>query len=80
MKTIPIDEIKVDMVSVESSNVAYIGYNTEAVILAIQMINGSLYYYLDVPIVVYEELLKSKIIGSYLCRNIKGKYRYVRIN
>ena len=87
METVPIDEIKVDMISVKSSNVARIGYSESAIILAIEMLDGNLYYYLDVPIEHYNELLhcndsipgKIKSIGSYLHRNIKGKYRYIRI-
>jgi hypothetical protein len=80
MKTIPIDEIKVEMVDVKSSNVAKIGYNKKAIILAIEMLNGNLYYYLDVPEIIYNQLLTAPAIGSYMWRNIKGKYRYVKIN
>lgn len=80
MEIIPINEIKVNMVNVKSSNIARIGYNEKAVILAIEMLNSNLYYYLDVPRLIYEQLLTAPAIGSYFSINMKGKYRYVRIN
>lgn len=79
MKTIPINEIKVDMVAVKSANVASIGHNAIEQILALEFINDTLYYYLDVPRYHYDELLRVPSIGSYLHRNLKGHYRYVRI-
>lgn len=74
-----IDEISVQTMPVKSSNVAAIGFSSEYGILAVEMINGSLYYYLDVPKIIYDQLLSSPAIGSYMWRNVKGKYRYVRI-
>jgi hypothetical protein len=74
-----IDEINVDMVPVESSNVAKIGYNEKETILAFEMQDGNLYYYLDVPKLHYDNLLICASIGSYMHRNIKGNYRYIRI-
>jgi len=88
MKTIPIDQIKVDMVDVDSSNVSKIGYNDEWIVLAVEMINGNLFYYLDVPKIHYNELLKCntnigryeiKSIGSYLRLNLYGSYRFIQI-
>ena len=89
MKTIPIDEIEVKMTSVNSSNVAKIGYSEEWIILAIEMLNGHLFYYLDVPKNVYDELLATQTnipgheitsIGSYMNRFLKGHYRFIEMN
>lgn len=79
--------VQVEMVAVESPNVAAIGYHSERVILAIEMNDGHLYYYLDVPIEHYEGMLKCnqnipgelQSIGAYMRLNLKGNYRYIRI-
>jgi hypothetical protein len=82
-----IDTIEIDLIPVESSNVSGIGFNPESEILAIEMNDGHLYYYLDVPIKHYNGLLQCSknipgtitSIGSYLHRNIKGHYRYIQM-
>ena len=81
------NELKIEVIPVDSSNVSGIGYDTESQTLAIEMLDNHLYYYLDVPIEHYNGLLNCKnagrweisSIGSYLHRNLKGSYRYVRI-
>lgn len=81
------NDIKISIVKVKSSNVQGIGYHDKYQILAIQMNNGKLFYYLDIPKKHYEGLLRCnqgnideiKSIGSYLHRNIKGYYRYTLI-
>lgn len=88
MEKIPVDQIEVDIVDVNSSNVSRIGYNKKWVVLAIEMLNGHLFYYLDVPIDIYDGLLHTQkaiagveitSIGSYMNLYLKGKYRFVQI-
>ena len=79
METISYDEIKIEMIHVSASNVAQIGFHEEYQITAIEMLNGCLYYYLDTPKEEFEGLKNSPSIGSYLHRNYKGTYRYIRI-
>lgn len=57
--------------SVESSNIASIGYDAENEILEIEFNQGGIYQYFDVPENVYEELMSASSHGQYFDRNIK---------
>jgi len=57
--------------SVESSNLASIGYDAENEVLEIEFNNGGVYQYFDVPENVYEELMSASSHGQYFDRNIK---------
>ncbi len=76
---IAVADIPVEMVEVEASNVSKIGYNDKEKILGVEFNNETLYYYLDIPKEHYDEMLKCKSIGSYMHRNIKGNFRYIRV-
>lgn len=65
--------------SVQSSNIASIGYDTQSETLEIEFLNGSVYQYFDVPERIYEELMGADSHGSYLAHNIKGVYRYSKV-
>lgn len=67
------------MQSVSSSNVDSVGYDETSEILFIRFLNGSLYIYKNVPLIIYEQLLNAPSVGSYMHRNIKGAYAYERI-
>lgn len=57
--------------SVESSNLASIGYDAESEILEIEFNHGGIYQYFDVPENVYNELMSANSHGQYFDRNIK---------
>lgn len=57
--------------SVESSNLASIGYDAENEILEVEFKHGGVYQYFDVPENVYEELMDADSHGQYFDRNIK---------
>lgn len=57
--------------SVESSNLASVGYDVENEILEIEFNKGGVYQYFDVPENVYEELMSASSHGQYFDRNIK---------
>jgi hypothetical protein len=63
-----------DMVSVKSSNIAAVGYESERRMLRVQFSNGGAYDYRDVPPDVYEELKDASSVGSYFAKCVKGKY------
>ena len=77
----------IPLIDVESVNISGIGWLDNN--LAIRMNDNFLYYYIDVEKYHYDNLLKIsegkcehddiKSLGSYLHRNIKGKYRYYRV-
>jgi len=79
--------IEIKKTRVSSSNVASLGYDETENIMAVEMLDGNLYYYLDIPKTHFDEMIRCNregkgisSIGSYLHRNVKGKYRYVRVN
>ena len=79
--------IKIKRTEVKSSNVLSLGYDDDESIMAIEMIDGHIYYYIDIPKKHFTEMIKCNkegrgisSIGSYLHRNVKGYYRYVRVN
>jgi|GEM_PF-68575 len=74
-----IQENKMEMISVESSNVEAIGYEEESRTLQVEFKNGGMYQYFDVPQHVFEELRDADSIGKYLAYSIKGNYRYSKV-
>jgi len=74
------NEIIIERVSVKSHNVKSIGYSDEYEIMAVEMLNEKLYYYIDIPKIHFNNILNHIAIGSYMNRNIKGKFRFIEIN
>ena len=64
---------------VTSSNVADVGYDAASMTLEIGFKNGTVYQYFDVPEPVYQELLRSDSVGSFLNQQIKNSYRYAKV-
>jgi len=67
------------MIHVSSSNVEAVGYDEAQSTLYIKYLNSSLYAYYDVPKHLFEDLLRSSSIGSFLHIYVKNQYAYVRI-
>jgi ATP-dependent DNA helicase RecG len=65
--------------SVESSNLASIGYDAENEILEIEFNHGGVYQYFDVPENVYEELMNADSHGVYFLANIRNDYEYEKM-
>jgi WD40 repeat protein len=66
--------------SVESSNIASIGYSMEDRILEVEFHGGSVYQYYEVPVDVYIELMNSNSHGIYFDAYVKkAAYRYSKI-
>jgi len=71
----PHDLHGVEMVKVESSNVAAVGYARGD--LHVQFKGGSkVYVYGDVPHEVHAEMMASESVGRFLNQKIKGKYQH----
>jgi len=66
--------------SVESSNLASIGYDADDNILEIEFNHGGIYQYFNVPSEVYEELMNDDSHGKYFAANIKNDYDYIKIS
>lgn len=68
------------MISVSSSTLAAVGYDSDTATLCIQFLNGGIYSYQGVPTEVFEGLVSSGSKGQYFDRIIKkGGYPYSKI-
>ena len=65
--------------SVDSSNLASIGYDAENEILEIGFNHGGIYQYFDVPENVYDELMNASSHGVYFSANIRNDYEYEKM-
>lgn len=65
---------------VSSSNIRSIGYDHNSKKLEIEFHSGGIYQYFNVPLEIYEELMSRPSHGKYFHRNIKNKYRWVKIH
>lgn len=63
---------------VESSNIASVGYENN--IMEIEFNSGAIYQYENVPIRVYEVMMKADSVGKYFNAHIKSKYNYRRVD
>lgn len=70
---------EIEWESVESSNLAYIGYDEERQDLQIQFRSGAWYAYSNVPDEIYEGLMNADSKGQYFNENIKGKFEYQKV-
>ncbi len=62
------------MIRVESSMIYAIGYDPEEKLLEVVFTKGKIWAYEDVPKDVYEKLINSKSIGSYMRNYILDCY------
>lgn len=62
--------------SVESSNIASIGFNEASQILEIAFLSGGVYQYYDVPKNIYNGIMAADSQGQYFAQQIKNNYRY----
>jgi len=71
---------EVDMLKVQSSNIAEVGYSEETSTLYVTFKNGGMYAYFEVPKEIYNDFLQASSLGSYFFRNIKGAYACEKLN
>ena len=65
---------------VESSNIASVGYDQLDGIMEIEFNSGAIYQYENVPIRVYDVMMKADSVGKYFNAHIKSKYSYRRVD
>ena len=63
-----------EMIPVDSSNIAAVGYDNETGTLTIQFNNGRTYEYYNVPEYEYENLMSASSKGTYAHQNIYETY------
>lgn len=69
-----------DLVKVESTNLAAIGYNKRAKVLRIQFVEGSTYDYHAVPAKLFRELMQSESKGQFFQQHVVGKFQFEKSN
>jgi KTSC domain-containing protein len=60
--------------AVESSNILSVTYSPEFQILQVEFKNGKIYDYMALPADIFYEFMAAESKGSYLAKNIKGKF------
>jgi hypothetical protein len=70
---------EIQMVPVDSSNVAAIGYSSVEQVLVVDFHNGGHYRYFQVPIGVFEAFLAAPSKGRFLNWEIKGTYDFEHV-
>lgn len=76
-----------EMISVNSSNIAGVGYEDDVYIamsrkvsvLRVVFKSGEAYDYYRVPKHIYNALVKADSAGMYFHKNIKNKYNYEKV-
>lgn len=63
-----------------SSNVKAIGYDPESETLRVEFLSGGTYDYSGVPRAEFDALESAPSIGSYLAKNVKGKYASTKVS
>lgn len=59
-----------------SSNIAAIGYDSEAEVLTVSFHDGQAYDYFNVPQSVYASFKAAGSAGQFFARQVKGRYAY----
>ena len=67
-------------ISVDSSNLASVGYNAKKKILEVEFNHGGVYQYFNVSKKVYNELMDADSHGRYFVNNIRDCYDYLKAN
>lgn len=76
-----IGEINMQRTSVDSSNLASVGYDKNTQTLEIEFHHGGVYQYFSVPQSIYEELMAASSHGKYFDQNIKkAGYEYQKVS
>jgi len=65
--------------SVQSSAIAKVGYSKRRHILEIEFVNGAVYRYLDVPVMVYRDLMSAESKARFYDSTIRKHYRSVLV-
>lgn len=68
-----------NIISINSSTIEAIGYDTASEKLLVKFKNGDHYEYLNVPHYVYHAVIESDSIGRALNSEVKGIYDYFKI-
>jgi len=63
---------EVPMIQVVSSNLKAIGYAEH--VMQVEFQNGGIYRYYDVPVSVFDEIMRAESVGKFYAKYVKGFY------
>ncbi len=66
--------------SIQSSNISSIGYDTVTATLEVEFTSHDVYQYFSVPAHLYEALIHAQSHGQFLNDNIRYHYRYQKVS
>ena len=66
--------------AVGSTSLKSVGYDANSKTLEVEFNNGGIYRYFAVPVETHRELMKSGSKGKFFTANIRGKFRFERID
>lgn len=68
-----------DLIDSKSAQVSAFGYDHATKTLELRFRSGGVYHYEDVPLSVFDGLKCCESVGTFLGTQIKGKFRYKRV-
>ena len=68
-----------DRTTVDSSNLASVGYEPNTLTLEIEFKDGSVYQFFDVPETEWQNLMWASSHGEYFSAQIRNNYRYTKL-
>jgi hypothetical protein len=66
----------VNRTAVSSGAIGSVGYDRDRMVLEVELTNGRVYHYFDVPEQVFLEFMGADSLGKYYNINIKPSYRF----
>jgi hypothetical protein len=63
-----------------STVIANYAYDSERMLLRVTFVSGMVYEYLEVPPEIFEQMKSSFSKGIYLNKQIKGNYKFRKVN
>lgn len=67
-----------EMIYVDSSNIEAVGYDDDTQELHVQFLLSGCYIYSDVPREVFDDLINAPSKGSFLNREVKSIYQFMK--
>jgi hypothetical protein len=68
-----------ERIAVNSSNLRSVGYDPVEEMLEVEFHSGGVYQYFEVPLEIYQALIREPSKGKYFAEFINEKYRFRRI-
>ncbi|GAC1516731.1 MAG: KTSC domain-containing protein [Gemmatimonadaceae bacterium] len=68
-----------DRVPVESKSIRAIGYDSDTRVLEIEFRSGGVYDYADVPVGVYEAMLRAESKATFFRAEVRERFQFTRI-